>query len=118
MLALIWLEIVTKHYDELCHKISRSSLTLKTDSVDIIFQHRLRLGSSYFLNKKSVILIFYLDICTKFTVIYVYRPINWELQFIWQNANMLLCTYPLLTLVQNLRPIALMAIVLKHLDIL
>ena len=52
MLAIIWLEIVTKRYDELCHKISRRSLPLKTDSVDIIFQHRLRLGSLYFLNKK------------------------------------------------------------------
>ena len=35
MLAIIWFEIVTKRYDELCHKISRSSLPLKTDSVDI-----------------------------------------------------------------------------------
>ena len=53
-LAIIWLEIVTKRYDELRHKISRSSLPLKTDSVDIIFQHRLRLGSLYFLNKKGL----------------------------------------------------------------
>ena len=52
MLAIIWLEIVTKRYDELCHKNSRSSLPLKTDSVDIIFHHRLRLGSLYFFNKK------------------------------------------------------------------
>ena len=64
-----------KHYDQLCHKISRSSLSLKTDSVDIIFQHRLMLGSLYFLNKKSVILIFYHDFCTKFTVVYVYWPV-------------------------------------------
>ena len=54
MLAMIWLEIVTKRYDELCHKISRSSLPLKTDSVGIIFQHRLRLGSLYFLNRKGL----------------------------------------------------------------
>ena len=51
-LEIIWLEIVAKRYDELCHKISRSSLPLETDSVDIIFQHRLRLCSLYFLNKK------------------------------------------------------------------
>ena len=55
MLAIIWLEIVTKRYDEICHKITRSSLSLKTDSVDIIFQHRLRLGSLYFLNNKSLL---------------------------------------------------------------
>ena len=54
MLAMIWLEIVTKRYDELCHKIYRSSLPLKTDSVDIIFQHTLRLGSLYFLNRKGL----------------------------------------------------------------
>ena len=48
MLAIIWLEIVTKRYDELCHKISRSSLPSKKDSLDIIFQHRVRLGSLYF----------------------------------------------------------------------
>ena len=53
-LAIIWLEIVTKSYDELCHKISRSSLPLKIDSVGIIFQHRLRLGSLYFFNKKGL----------------------------------------------------------------
>ena len=52
MLVIIWLEIVTKRYDELCHKISRSSLPLKTDSMDIMFQHRLRLGSLYFFDKK------------------------------------------------------------------
>ena len=65
----MWFEIVTKHYDELCNKISRSSLSLKTDSVDIIFQHGLRKGSLYFFNKKSIILIFYFDFRTKFTVI-------------------------------------------------
>ena len=54
MLTIIWLEIITNHYDELCHKITRSSLPLKTDSVDIIFQHRLRLGSLYFLNRKGL----------------------------------------------------------------
>ena len=54
MLVIICLEIVTKRYDEFCHKISQSSLPLKTDSVDIIFQHRLRLGSLYFLNKKGL----------------------------------------------------------------
>ena len=75
----IWLEIVTKRYDELCHKISRSSLPLKTNSVDIIFEHRLRLGSLYLLNKKSVILIFYFDFCIKFTVVDVYWPINRKL---------------------------------------
>ena len=52
MLAIIWFEIIMKRYDDLCHKISRSSLPLKTDSVDIIFQHRMRLGFLYFLNKK------------------------------------------------------------------
>ena len=51
MLAIIELEIVTKHYDELCDKISRSSLPLETDSVNIIFQDRLRHGSLYFFNK-------------------------------------------------------------------
>ena len=40
-----------KRYDELCHKISRSSLPLTTDSVDIIFQDRLGMDSFYFLNK-------------------------------------------------------------------
>ena len=73
-----------KRYDELCHKISRSSLPLKTDSVEIIFQHRPRLGSLYFFNKKSVILIFYLDFCTKFTVVHVYWLIIQELRLIWQ----------------------------------
>ena len=43
--AIIWLEIVTKGYDELCHEISRNLLPLETDSVDIIFQHTLRHGS-------------------------------------------------------------------------
>ena len=52
--AIIWLEIVRKRDDELCHKISRSSLPLKTDSVDIVFQHRLGLGSLYFLNEKGL----------------------------------------------------------------
>ena len=42
-----WLGIVRKHYDELCDKISRSSLPLETDAVDIIFQHMLRHGSLY-----------------------------------------------------------------------
>ena len=49
---MIWLEIVTKRYDEFCHKISRSSLPLNKDPMDIIFQHRLRLGSLYFCNEK------------------------------------------------------------------
>ena len=53
-LATIRLEIVRKRHNELCHKISRSSLPLKTDSMDIIFQGRLRLGSLYFLNKKGL----------------------------------------------------------------
>ena len=53
-LAIIWLEIVTKRYDKLCHKISRISLPSKMDSVDIIFQHRLMLGSIYFFNKKCL----------------------------------------------------------------
>ena len=57
------------------------------DSVDNIFQDRLRLDSLYFLTKKSVILIFYLDFCTKFTVVYVYWPIIRELKLMWQNAN-------------------------------
>ena len=72
---------------EVCHKISRSSLPLKTDSADNIFQHRLRLGSLYFFNRKSVILIFYPEFCTKFTVVYVYWLIFRELQLIWQNAK-------------------------------
>ena len=54
MLAIIWLEIIAKLNDELCHKISRSSLPLKTDSVDIIFHHRLRLCSLYFLTKNGL----------------------------------------------------------------
>ena len=54
VINIIWLEIVTRRYDEFCYKISRSSLPVKTDSVDIIFQHRLRLGSLYFLNKKRL----------------------------------------------------------------
>ena len=83
----MWHEIVTKRYDELCHRISRSSLPLKTDSVDIIFQHKMRLCSLYVLNKKGLILIFYLDFCARFTVVYVYWPIIRELQFIWKHAN-------------------------------
>ena len=51
-LAIIWPEIVTKGYDELCDKISRSSLPLKTDSVDITLQHMLRHGSLYFFSIK------------------------------------------------------------------
>ena len=43
-LALVCLEIVTKRYDA----------PLKADSVDIIFQHRLRLSSLYIFNKKSL----------------------------------------------------------------
>ena len=46
MLAIIWLQLVTKCYDELCHKISRSSLPLKTDSVDIIFSTQAEAGFS------------------------------------------------------------------------
>ena len=71
-LAIIWLEIVRKRSGELFHKISRSSLPLKTDAVNIIFQHRLRLGSLYFFIKKVCkfdTLIFHLDFCTKFTVV-------------------------------------------------
>ena len=53
MLAMTWLKIIMKHYDGLCYKIYRSSLPpSKTDSVESIFQHRLRLGFLYFLNKK------------------------------------------------------------------
>ena len=51
---IMWLEMVTKRYDDFCHKISRSLLPLKTDLVDIVFQHRLKLGSLYFFNKKSL----------------------------------------------------------------
>ena len=54
MLAIIWLEIVTKRYDDLCHRISRSSLPLKTHSVDVIFQHSLRLGSLSFFSKQNL----------------------------------------------------------------
>ena len=50
----MWLEIITKHYDELCDKISRSSLPLETDSVDIIFQHLLMHDSLYFFSKKML----------------------------------------------------------------
>ena len=75
-----------KRYDELCHKIFRSSF--KTYSVDIIFQYGLRQGFLYFFNeKKSVILIFYLDFCIKFTVVYAYWPIIREIRLIWQNAD-------------------------------
>ena len=41
-LAIIRLEIVMNRYDGLCDKISRSSLPLETDSMNIIFQHMLR----------------------------------------------------------------------------
>ena len=44
-LAIIWLEIVKKHYNEFCDNIYQSSLGNKADSVNIIFQHMLRLGS-------------------------------------------------------------------------
>ena len=75
----------------------------------------MRLGSLSFLNKKgSVILIFHLNFCAKFTVVYVYWPIIWKLQLTWQNANIRFCTYPLLTLVQSLSPTAFMPIILKH----
>ena len=87
------IEIVTKRYDELCHKISRSSSPLKMDSVDIIFQHRLRLSSLCFFNKKVCNFDFYLDFFTKFTVVYVYWPVIRELQLIWQNANTRLCMH-------------------------
>ena len=50
-LAHLWLEIVTKGYDEFCNKISRSSLPLQTDSVDMLLQHMLRHGSLYFFDK-------------------------------------------------------------------
>ena len=70
--------------------------------------------SLLFQFKKSAILIFHLDFCTKFTVVYVYWPIIRELQLLWQNAKMQLCTYLLLTLVQSLSQITLMPIVLKH----
>ena len=45
MLAMIWLEIVEKRYNELCDNIYRSSLPYKADSLNIIFQHMLRHGS-------------------------------------------------------------------------
>ena len=44
MNLFLWLEIVTKRCDELCDKTYRSSLPLKMDSVDTIFQHMLRHG--------------------------------------------------------------------------
>ena len=40
-----WLEIEKKRRNELCDNIYRSSLPYKADSVNIIFQHMLRLGS-------------------------------------------------------------------------
>ena len=54
MLAIIWPEIVKKHYNKLCDNIYRSSLSYKMGSVTIIFQHMLRQSSLYFLNKKVV----------------------------------------------------------------
>ena len=41
--------------------------------------------SLLFKQKGSVILIFYLDFCKKFTVVDVYWPIIRELQLKWQN---------------------------------
>ena len=45
MLAIIWPEIVKKRYHELCHNIYRGSLLYRSDSVNVMFQHMLRLGS-------------------------------------------------------------------------
>ena len=113
MLAIIWLKIVTKRYDKFCHKISPNSLPLKTDSVDLIFQHRLRLGSLYFFNKKSVILIFYLDLYKIYSRLRL-LAYNSGTKTHVADANIRLCTYPLLTLVLSLSSIALMAIILKQ----
>ena len=55
MLAIIWLEIITKS----CEKISQNSLTLHTDSVDIIFQYILRHSSLYFFNKAEILEFWY-----------------------------------------------------------
>ena len=54
------------------------------------------------------------DFCTKFTVVHVYPPITRSQENMQQKANIRLCTYPLLTLVQSFSPTALMPIVLKH----
>ena len=45
MLAIIWVEMEKKHYNELCDNIYRSSLPYKADSVNIIFRYILRFGS-------------------------------------------------------------------------
>ena len=52
MLAIRWFKMVRKRYNEVFDKLSRSSLPLKTDSVDIRFQHMLMHGSLYLFNKK------------------------------------------------------------------
>ena len=106
---------------------SGSSLPLLTDSVDIIFQHRPRLDPLYYISaqaeagfsllfqqKKSVVLIFHLDFVQNLQSFMFCWAIIRKLQLTWQNANIRLCTYPLLTLVRSLRPTALMPIVLKH----
>ena len=51
MVVTRWLEIIKKRYNELCDDIYRRSLPYKADSVNIIFQHMLGLGSLYFFNK-------------------------------------------------------------------
>ena len=92
-----------KRYDELCHKIFRSSF--KTYSADIIFQYGLRQGFLYFFNeKKSVILIFYLDFCIKFTVVYAYWPIIREIRLIWQNADIDYALIPFVNLGAKSQP--------------
>ena len=53
MLAIIWLEIIMKHYDELCHKISRSSLPLKQTQWTLLYiSTQAEAGFSLLLNKK------------------------------------------------------------------
>ena len=59
-------------------------------------------------------MIFYLDFCTKFTVVYVYWPTIREPQLIWQNANIRLCTYPLLTSAQQLDAYYFETLCLQH----
>ena len=52
MLAIIWLEIEKNRYNEACDEIYGGSLPYKADSVNIMFQQMLSLGSLHFFNKK------------------------------------------------------------------
>ena len=52
-LAMIWLEIEKKRYNEVCENIYRTSLPYKSDSVNTIFHHMLRLGVLLFFFLKK-----------------------------------------------------------------